>query len=433
MKRVWLLSLSFACLSMNAHAADLLAVYQQAKLSSPWLKLRAQQRDAQTAAAHAARGAVLPQLNLTGSAYAQRVSNISYESSTVQATLSQDVFNLSDWGQWRAANKTALSQNATYRYQEQTFVVNVLQGYFNVLLAQDNVTFSKANVAFLRQTLFQTRHEVQVGLKTITDLKQAEANYDQAIAELIKDENDKQVAIQALRVYTGKLYTQLAPLKKNFPFVAPKPANIHYWVNHAVRYNAQLQAERYTTQSSRENVVTQYGNHLPQVSLVATYTRNDNNLKTADVGLVGFNHQDDITGAVQLTWNILQGGTLFAQQTQAAKQYTSQLNTQENTYRTTVSTTRQDYLAVMSELSQVKSYQRAVVAGEASLKQLEAKYRVGTETIVNVLDELQKLYQAKQNLAQAQYAYIMNIVKLKRDAGTLTEHDVKALNSWLGA
>ena len=200
-----------------------------------------------------------------------------------------------------------------------------------------------------------------------------------------------------------------------------------------MRYNAQLQAQRYTSQSSRENVVTQYGNHLPQVSLVATYTRNDNNLKTADVGLVGFNHQDDLTGAVQLTWNILQGGTLFAQQTQAAEQYTSQLNTQENTYRTTVSTTRQDYLAVMSELSQVKSYQRAVVAGEASLKQFEAKYRVGTETIVNVLDELQKLYQAKQNLAQSQYAYIMGIIQLKRDAGTLTEHDVKALNGWLGA
>ena len=63
---------------------------------------------------------------------------------------------------------------------------------------------------------------------------------------------------------------------------------------------------------------------------------------------------------------------------------------------------------------------------------MEAGYSVGTRTIVDVLDATTTLYNAKQQLANARYTYLINQLNVKSALGTLNEQDLVALNNTLG-
>src|SRR5262249_2097002 len=67
----------------------------------------------------------------------------------------------------------------------------------------------------------------------------------------------------------------------------------------------------------------------------------------------------------------------------------------------------------------------------SSLEGMEASYKVGTETMVNVLNQQQKLFESQTEYATDRYAFVTNILLLKQAAGTLSFDDLRALNQWL--
>jgi len=48
-----------------------------------------------------------------------------------------------------------------------------------------------------------------------------------------------------------------------------------------------------------------------------------------------------------------------------------------------------------------------------------------------VLDASRDLYRAKRDLASARYDYLLNLLRLKQAAGTLSENDLAQINAWL--
>ncbi len=77
----------------------------------------------------------------------------------------------------------------------------------------------------------------------------------------------------------------------------------------------------------------------------------------------------------------------------------------------------------------INAYKQAVVSAQSSLDAMEAGYSVGTRTIVDVLDATTTLYNAKQELANARYNYLINQLNIKSALGTLNEQDLLALNA----
>ena len=62
---------------------------------------------------------------------------------------------------------------------------------------------------------------------------------------------------------------------------------------------------------------------------------------------------------------------------------------------------------------------------------MEASYKAGTETMVNVLNQQQKLFESQTEYATDRYAFVNNMLLLKQAAGTLSFDDLHALNNWL--
>ena len=70
--------------------------------------------------------------------------------------------------------------------------------------------------------------------------------------------------------------------------------------------------------------------------------------------------------------------------------------------------------------------------GQLRFREQNSKsYSVGTRTIVDVLDATTTLYNAKQELANARYNYLINQLNIKSALGTLNEQDLLALNNAL--
>ena len=51
---------------------------------------------------------------------------------------------------------------------------------------------------------------------------------------------------------------------------------------------------------------------------------------------------------------------------------------------------------------------------------------------MDVLDAQRDLFRARRDLSEARYSYILNVLRLKRAAGTLSEEDLRLVSIWLG-
>ena len=85
-----------------------------------------------------------------------------------------------------------------------------------------------------------------------------------------------------------------------------------------------------------------------------------------------------------------------------------------------------------ASISSIDAYKQAVISAQSSLDASEAGYQVGTRTIVDVLDATTTLFNAKQQLSNARYSYLINQLNIKYALGTLNEQDLQQLNSALG-
>jgi outer membrane protein len=82
---------------------------------------------------------------------------------------------------------------------------------------------------------------------------------------------------------------------------------------------------------------------------------------------------------------------------------------------------RDAYLGVLSEISRVKALRRAVESTRIALRATESGYAAGTRTAVDVLQSRQQWVQALTDYSHSRYDYLLNVIKLQRAAGILSE------------
>ena len=119
------------------------------------------------------------------------------------------------------------------------------------------------------------------------------------------------------------------------------------------------------------------------------------------------------------------------QRQQAVYQYRASMEALERVARQTERLTRDAYLGVITEISRVQALRQAVQSSETALQATEAGFEVGTRTTVDVLVSQNTLSRAQTNFARSRYDYILNVLRLKQAAGSLSVDDIDEVNDWL--
>jgi outer membrane protein len=96
-----------------------------------------------------------------------------------------------------------------------------------------------------------------------------------------------------------------------------------------------------------------------------------------------------------------------------------------------VQNTRNLHRAVNTDVETVQARKQSIISNQSALEATEIGYQVGTRNIVDVLDAQRQLYSSVRNYNNARYDYILNNLRLKQAAGTLSPDDLAALEQYL--
>ncbi|CAM4050237.1 outer membrane channel protein TolC [Pseudoalteromonas byunsanensis] len=437
-----LVGLSCALTSNLSQAEDLLQVYDIATANDPTVLKAKAQADAQKFAKDRALGVLLPQLGFEAG-YSQIDSDAfpgnqsdatGYTMSsgfrdTFSRTLSlrQTIFDMSSWKNLDIAEKQALQTTTLYEQAQQELVVRIAQGYFDVLGALDSLEFVQAEKRAIERQLEQTKQRYEVGLTAITDVHEAQAQYDRAVANEIGAENDVETAREALRTITGKYHSQLDPLNtETFSTVSPSK-QVNDFIGVAKDKNLSLAIAKASLDIAQDQIELARAGHYPTLNLNASY----GDSLTDSNGMVHKPREDQTTVGVTFNVPIYSGGTTLAATEQARALYVGASQDLEASMREVTRSVITSYNQVVSNVATYRALEQSVVSAQSALQATEAGFEVGTRTIVDVLVSTQSLYNAKKNLANLRYQYVLSSLRLKQAAGTLSRSDLEAINKGL--
>jgi outer membrane protein len=438
-----------AFFSLEAHATDLIQVYQQALANDAVYASARAAADAGREKTTQGRSGLLPTVSASGftnknngtiepwnvgqsgtlpdgstALVTQHGSNL--RTDQYQVTLTQPLFR---WDRWETYQQSKLQQaisEAQFAQAQQDLITRVAQAYFDVLAAQDTLESTRMQKAAVTEQLASAKRNFEVGTQTITDTHEAQAQYDLTVAQEFAAVNDLDNKRNALQAIIGTVPADLAPLKQGVALNAPQPLVIDNWISSAENQNYQVQVQQMSLESAKHEIRRQRSGHFPTLDFSASSTHTKVNGQTTQSGTTTNN-------AIGVQWNIplFNGFAVTSKVRESIALEDKARNDLEASRRNAALQARQAYLGVNSGLAQVKALEAAEVSSQSSLESNKLGYQVGVRINIDVLNAQKQLYSTRTELAKARYNAIMNGLKLKSAAGTLREEDLVPVNNLL--
>ncbi|SUD58568.1 TolC family type I secretion outer membrane protein [Ectopseudomonas oleovorans] len=423
---------------------NLVTVYQEAANNNADLAAARADYQARREVVPQARAGLLP--TLSGAAtYAhttleldQPAARFVRSGTTYQANLSQPLFRADRWFQLQAAEASSEQAALELSAIEQNLILQSAETYFTVLRAQDTLASTKAEEAAFKRQFDQANERFDVGLSDKTDVLEAQAGFDTARANRIIAQRQVEDAFQALITLTNRAYVALEGIEHSLPILAPTPNDAKAWVDTAAAQNLNLQASNYAVNAAEETLRQRKSGHAPTLDAVARYQKGDNDSMGLSNSSASFTppqpFRDNVTRSsvgLELNVPIFSGGLTSSQVREAYQRLGQTEQLRESLRRQVVQNTRNLFRAVNTDVETVQARRQSIISNQSALEATEIGYQVGTRNIVDVLDAQRQLYSAVRNYNDARYDYILNNLRLKQAAGTLSPADLEALGSFL--
>ena len=413
-----------AAASWSASAANLFDIYEAALVGDPeYLASGADHRAAQEFRPQALAG-LQPNARFSLDVrWNERQIFDDHRSDLLVLDVTQPIYRLDRRIAVEQADSRIARADALYASARQDLMVRVAQRYFQVLEAEDELGFAQATLEAFEQQLAQSRQRFEVGLIAITDVEEAKAGFDLSTAQLIAAKNSLDIAREALRETTGEYQGALAPLGE-MPLVTPAPADIDKWTEIALERNLRLRAALHASQTARREIDRIQAGQSPALDAVGSLGLHDGTSRAGE--------RRSVNLGVRLSIPLYSGGSIVSRTRESRHRHRRSLDVLEQERRRAQRETRDAYLGVDSGISRVNALEQAVRSSETAAEAIEAGFQVGTRTSVDVLDAQRDLFRARRDLSEARYGYILDVLRLKRAAGTLSEEDLRIVSAWLG-
>ena len=431
--------LSYALLAVlipfqSGYAQDLLETYQLALQNDPDYKVSDINKLSTAEIKSQSIAQMLPNVSANASTLANRINNqkASYLGSGMQdywdhsfsINLKQPIFNLGHWIQLDQSDNKIAQAEADFQAKQQALIRKTSEAYFNILAAQDNLEFTIAERKAIEKELEQAKQRFEVGMIAITDVYEAQAGYDSALASEIEALNKVDNSKEALREILGNNLAELNKLQKNIPLNKPVPENLDEWTDSAQGNNFSVISQLNQAEFIRKTISLQQSKHLPTVDLIAKYYIQDNGNK------FGFRGDNENIG-LQLNLPLFESGATASRVRQAEYDYEAAKQELIKVKRSITRNVKDAFRGVVSNVSRIKALDATAQSAEKAVEAAEAGFEVGTRTMVDVLTEQRSLFKARSDYARSRYDYLINGIKLKEAAGSLSEADLQQINQYL--
>jgi outer membrane protein len=420
-------------LSTTARAQSLYELYEDArKFDAPYRAARALADSAESRAqqVHALRR---PQVGLGATADRSLTDtdagNLHTRAANLGLTARQTLFNRPNDVSIEQADKGIEAARADVEIAEQDLIVRVAQAYFDVLAAQDTLGTAQASKKAIAEQLASAKRNFEVGTATITDTREAQARFDLATAQEIAAENDLRAKRIALDTLVGRVGVGPRPVATPLPLTPLLPGTVEEWVT-PTETSAPVRKARIGYEVAKLETDKARAGSLPTVGFTGTAGRGYSN--TSPAGIPNQNGAaNKATVGVALELPLFTGHAIQNRVKETLLLEEQSRNLLEAARRSVAQTTRVAFFGVQSLQAQVKALEAAESSSLLALEATQLGYRVGVRVNLDVLNAQTQLFTTRRDLAKARYDLLVNSLKLRQAAGTLTPDDVLKINALL--
>ena len=423
-------------------AENILEIYNEALENDPTYRSAEYSYLADKEIVVQGRAALLPSITLSGSTnwneyYQNDVLQQEYNSFSKSARITQPLFRLDTWFNFKRSKSLTNAAEADFAYQQQSLLLRTAELYFGVLRAIDNLNAAISEEKAIKKQLDQAQQRFEVGLSAITGVQEAQLAFDLSKAARISTEGNLFSAREALNALIGREIFSLNELGDDLNVSSPYPNSKEEWVELALKNNYQLKASYLRKDAAKNNARNAASNHLPKIDIVGSGSDSETN----QFNYEGFEINGQgipipaVTGrrnyAIQMSVPIFQGGAVSSRRKQAYSQYNQADENSLFTERRVIQEVRSQFSNVATLVANVTAQKQAVISATSALEATQVGYKVGTRNVVDLLQAEKNLYSAEKNLANAKYDYILANLRLALAAGTISPSDIVDINNLL--
>jgi len=407
-------------------------VLELARANDPQLASAQAARRAGLEALPQARSALLPQMSLSAALnrtqrdleIASRAQTQYYTNKLFSLSLRQVLYDRQKFIAYDQAEERVALTELEWSKAEQDMILRVAEAYFNLLSAEDSVKLAEAKkkAIFEQKTLAEQMYKGGVG--AITDIQEAQARFDLAVAEELEARNTLKNRQQALFKLTHQYFESLAPIDESLPLEAPEPNALDPWRDAARTGALEVLIADKRAQVARLDVERARSQHLPVLEAVAStqwQSNTDLGYDRDHLSLVG----------VQLSAPLLAGGRINSVTREARARWEQAQEDLRLAQVESEQRTVEAFHGVNNSIARIRALEQAVRSSEVALDAARIGLETSYRTSVDVLNAQQQLFTARRDLQQQRYAFIIQSLQLKAAVGALRAEDVAAVDQWI--
>ena len=205
------------------------------------------------------------------------------------------------------------------------------------------------------------------------------------------------------------------------------PAQVSTLLDRAPEDSLQVAIGKTAEEIARREVSRQDAAQVPTVDLIASHTYSRN----GSYQTLGSQTTHNTFIGVDVQFTVYQGGAISSRVREASANLERSRQELLNARRQATLDARQASLGVQSGLALHQALRQALSSSETQVRSTRRGFEVGVRTRVDVLNAEQQLFATRRDLAGSRYQTLVAGLQLKAAAGTLTDADLRAMDTLL--
>lgn len=313
--------------------------------------------------------------------------------------------------------------------ETQNLAVRVAEAYTQILFARDQLAFIEAQKAATSTQLDAARKQFVGGSGTRTDIDEAQARLDMALALELEARQQQGFAQRqlALLINAPVDLAALRPLANDrLAAWSPPSAAVEDWLAQAETRSPELRQLRARLETARLEVEKARTGHLPTLDAVAQWSRSGSENVTSPA-----TRYLNRTMGVQLSVPLYAGGYVNATVREAMARQTQAEELLEAARRDLALRITTEYRSVTEGRLRVRALEQAERSADQLAQSSRKSMQAGVRTLVDVFNADQKKAQTQRDLARARYEMLVAFVRLQALAGGDEGVGIAAVNGLL--
>lgn len=356
-------------------------------------------------------------------------TNDKYFSDNRTLQLRQPLVNMQRWLQFQQAKSIVEEAEANLDRDLQNLVVRVAGAYFETLMADEQLDLVLAQIKTYTALVDAAQKGLAAGSGTRTDVDDAKARLDMAIAQELEARQNQDLTRRQLQLLVNQPVNQIAKLNvAALKLSAPEPANLDEWTRKAEEASPEIKAMQARLDAARREVSKAQAGHLPTLDAVAQWS----NSGSENITRVNSRYENKTLG-LQLNIPIYSGGYVNSTIRQAVAEQTRAEETLEALRRDLGVRVHKEYRGVTEGILRVRALEQAARSADQMMKSTQMSLKAGSRTQLDVLNAQQQYTLALRDLAQARMVFLLSKVRLASLVGDDALTSVEQVNASLMA